>query len=114
MTQYMISVIHGDLDFSPEELETVMGTVDAFNTKYADQIVFAGGLEPPTAATKIDNTGSDLLVTDGPFTESKEQLGGFWVMELDDMDVALKVAAEASKACDGAVELRPFQSEPPA
>lgn len=114
MTQYMISVIHGDLDYTPEEMSDIVADVTAFNEKYAAQTVFAGGLEPPTSATKIDGTGADVIVTDGPFTEAKEQLGGFWILELPDLDVALKVAAEGSKACALPVEVRPFQAEPPA
>ncbi|HSI25940.1 MAG TPA: YciI family protein [Aeromicrobium sp.] len=114
MTQYMFSVIHGELDYSPEEMQSIVADVDAFNAKYAEQTVFAGGLEEPSSATMIDGTGSEVVVTDGPFAETKEQLGGFWILELPDLDTALKVGAEASKACALALEIRPFQAEPPA
>ena len=51
------------------------------------------------------------MTTDGPYAESKEFIGGFWVIEAPDLDVALKLAAEGSKACRGKVEVRPFQTE---
>ena len=73
--------------------------------------VFAGGLMPIDATTCVDNTKGQNLVTDGPFAESKEYLGGFWVIEAPDLDAALKWAAEGSKACGGKVEVRPFQAD---
>lgn len=114
MTQYMFSVIHGELDYTPEEMQSIVADVEAFNAKYADQTVFAGGLEPPHSATVIDGTGTEVVVSDGPFAETKEHLGGFWILELPDLDAALKVGAEASRACALPLEVRPFQSEPPA
>ena len=59
----------------------------------------------------VDATGADVLVTDGPFVETKEQLGGFWVVEAPDLDAALEIARRGSAACRGAVEVRPLQSE---
>jgi hypothetical protein len=114
MTQYMFSVIHGELDYSEDEMQRVVAAVDAFNEKIKDQTVFAGGLEEPETATVVDGTGTSVVVTDGPFVEAKEHLGGFWILELPDLDTALKLAGEASKACEGPVEVRPFQAEPPA
>ena len=73
--------------------------------------MFGGGLEPPSDATVVDATGSEVLVTDGPYAESKEQLGGFWVVEAPDLDAALDIARRGSAACVGAVEVRPFQAE---
>ena len=70
--------------------------------------VFAGGLASPSSATVIDNRGGEAMVTDGPFLESKEYLAGFWIIEAPDLDVALKLAAEGSKACNRKVEVRPF------
>ena len=70
--------------------------------------VFAGGLAAPGSATVIDNRGGEAIVTDGPFLESKEYLAGFWIIEAPDLDVALKLAAEGSKACNRKVEVRPF------
>ena len=71
--------------------------------------VFAGGLADTDAATVIDNRGEQAVFSDGPFVESKEYLAGVWVWEAPDLDVALKLAAEASKVCDRKIEVRPFQ-----
>ena len=60
---------------------------------------------------KRQTTGGDAVVTDGPFLETKEQLGGFWVVEAPDLDAALALARDASAACMSRVEVRPFQSE---
>ncbi len=73
--------------------------------------MFAGGLMPRDTATTVDNTGDAPVITDGPFAESKEWLGGFWIFELPDLDAALAWAAEGSKACAGPVEVRPFADE---
>ena len=114
MTQYMFSVIHGELNYTDDEMQQIFHDVDAFNTKYADITVFAGGLVDPQNATMVDGTGASPVVTDGPFAETKEHLGGFWVLEIADLDAALKLAAEASKACALPLEVRPFQAEPEA
>ena len=53
------------------------------------------------------------MLTDGPYPESKEHIGGFWIIDVPDLDVALALAAEASRACRGKVEVRPFQTELP-
>ena len=74
--------------------------------------VFGGGLERPETATTVDGTVADVIVTDGPYLETKEFLGGFWIIEAPDLDAAMKIAAEGSKACGGKVEVRPFQAEP--
>ena len=116
MTQYMLSVHHraSDPQMTGKETQAAYKAVDAFNAKIteAGQWVFGGGLEPRETATVVDNTkGGEPTVTDGPFIEGKEWLGGFWVVELPDLDAALAMAQEASKACNGAVEVRPFQGE---
>jgi hypothetical protein len=87
-----------------------MAAIDAFNQqlKTNGNWVFAGGLGSPSTATVIDNRGDEPVFTDGPFVESKEYLAGFWVMEAPDLDVALKLAAEGSRACNRRVEVRPF------
>lgn len=115
MTQYLLSVHSSDADYDTplEDMQPVFETVDAFNTQLQNdgRWVFAGGLERPSTATVVDGTGSETVVTDGPYIEAKELLGGFWVIEAADLDEALKVAAEASAACRGKVEVRPFQGE---
>ena len=70
--------------------------------------VFAGGLGTPDPATVVDNRGAEVVVTDGPFLESKEYLVGFWIIQAPDLDVALELAAEGSKACNRKIEVRPF------
>ncbi len=108
MMQYMVSVI-GDKTgaATPEE----MASIDVFNERLQAEghWVFAGGLGAPGTATVIDNRGAEPMVTDGPFLESKEYLLGFWIIEAADLDVALKLAADASRACNAKVEVRPFQ-----
>ncbi|HSR86382.1 MAG TPA: YciI family protein [Streptosporangiaceae bacterium] len=69
----------------------------------------AGGHRPRRTATVIDNRSGEAMFTDGPFLESKEYLAGLWIIEAPDLDVALKLAADGSKACNRKVEVRPFQ-----
>jgi hypothetical protein len=105
--QYLVSVIDDKTNSgTPDE----MAAINAFNDRVeADgNWVFAGGLASPSAATVIDNRGAEPVFTDGPFLESKEYLAGFWVLEAPDLDVALKLATEGSKACNRRVEVRPF------
>ena len=105
--QYLVSVIHDSTELAtPDE----MAAIDAFNDRLMAEghWVFAGGLGFPDTATVIDNRGEEAVFTDGPFLESKEYLAGFWIMEAADLDVALKLAAEGSKACNRKVEVRPF------
>ena len=107
--QYFVSVIHDKASLATED---EMAAIDVFNDRLraGGHWVFAAGLGSPDTATVIDNRGAETLLTDGPFVESKEYLAGFWVMEAPDLDVALKLAAEGSKACKRKVELRPFRS----
>jgi len=115
MPQYMFSVNHevGEELPTGDDVQRMLTQVDAFNQKVTDAgiWVFAGGLEPIETTTTVDATGSEPIITDGPFTEAKEWIGGFWVLEAPDLDAALKLAIEASAACEGRVEVRPFQSE---
>ena len=114
MTQYMLSVWHDwNLEFDPAEMQQAFADVDAFNKEMtaAGTWVFGGGLMPPNSATVVDGTGAKVVTTDGPYVETKEMLGGFWVLELADLDEALKVAERASAACRNPVEVRPFQPE---
>jgi len=116
MTQYMLSVHHdGTEDFeslSPEELQKVFSAVDDFNQalKSEGHWVFAGGLQPISESSVVDGSGGKSVVTDGPFAESKEYLGGFWVIEAADLDAALELARRGSAACAAKVEVRPFES----
>ena len=105
--QYLISVIHDQAGLATPEEDAA---IDVFNDRLRAEghWVFAGGLAAPATATVIDNRGEEVLVTDGPFLESKEYLGGFWIIEAPDLDVALELAAEGSKQCNRKVEVRPF------
>jgi len=108
--QYLVSVIADGTELAtPGE----MAAIDAFNDRLTAEghWVFAGGLGSPSTATVIDNRGEQAMITDGPFMESKEYLAGFWIIEAADLDVALKVAADGSKACNRKVEVRPFRGE---
>jgi hypothetical protein len=115
--QFLVSVIDDPASLAtPDEMAAVSNpepessTLDAFNDRLVAEgyWVFAGGLAAPSTATVIDNRGGEALFTDGPFVESKEYLGGLWIIEAADLDVALRLAAEGSKACNRKVEVRPF------
>jgi hypothetical protein len=105
--QYLVSVIDDAAGLATPDEEAA---IDVFNDrlKAEGRWVFAGGLALPSSATVIDNRGEEAMFTDGPFVESKEYLAGFWIMDAPDLDVALKLAAEGSKACNRKVEVRPF------
>jgi len=120
MTQYMLSVHHTGPDdpafhLTPEEMDKVFKAVDEFNTdvQAAGIWVFGGGLQMPDTATTVRAHEGETIMTDGPFAETKEFLGGFWVLEAPDLDAALALAERASAACNGPVEVRPFQDEEP-
>jgi hypothetical protein len=120
MTQYLLSVIHPEMTEadmpSPEVMQEMYGAVDVFNASLmsAGAFVFGGGLMPPSSATVVRVVDGESLITDGPFTETKEQLGGFWVIEAADLDVALDWAKRGAGACQQPVEVRAFQGEPEA
>jgi len=101
---------------SEEEMRESMAETSAFNDKLkeAGYWVFADGLEQVSAAVVVDGQGAAPIVTDGPYPEAKEHIGGFWIIDVPDRDIALQLAAEGSKACRGKVELRPFQTDLPA
>jgi hypothetical protein len=105
--QYMVSVIHDSAGLATAD---EMAAIDVFNERLIAEgnWVFAAGLTSPDSATVIDNRSGEAMITDGPFLESKEYIVGFWVMEAADLDVALKLAAQGSKACNRKVEVRPF------
>ena len=105
--QYLLSVIHDTASLAtPSEA----ADIDVFNERLQVEAhwVFAAGLGAPSTATVIDNRGGEAVFTDGPFVESKEYLAGFWIIEAADLDVALRLAAEGSRACNRKIEVRPF------
>lgn len=116
MKQYLLSVamIDGAPPRPPDEMQRAVEQVDELNAELqaAGVWVFAGGLLPASLATVVREEEDELIVTDGPFSESKEHIGGFWIIEVDDLDAALAWAAKATKACGEPVEVRPFQEIP--
>lgn len=104
---YLFTVVG---DTANEVDDSAPGAVGAFNErlKAEGRWVFGGGLTSPADATVTDNRGSAAVFSDGPFVESKEYLAGFWVLEADDLDVALALSADASRACNRKIEVRPF------
>jgi hypothetical protein len=105
--QYLVSVID---DQTGSATTDEMAAIDVFNDRIRAEgnWVFAGGLASPSSATVVDNRGEEPVFTDGPFVETKEHVAGFWIMEAPDLDVALRLAAEGSKACNRKLEVRPF------
>jgi hypothetical protein len=115
MTQYLLSVhmVEGQPEPSEDQVAKMYKDVDTLNDELqsAGVWVFAGGLHPSTTATVVRVQDGDVLTTDGPFAETKEQLGGFWIIKVPDLDAALAWAAKATRACQAPVEVRPFQDE---
>ena len=113
MPQYLLSVhsVDGQPSRPPEENQKAYEDVDAFNTELqaSGSWVFGGGLAPSATAKVVRVRDGELTRTDGPFAEGKEQIGGFWVVEVTDEDAALALARRASVACREPVEVRAFQ-----
>jgi hypothetical protein len=116
MTQYLLSVhmTEGAAEPTQEAMEQMYADVDRVNAELKEQgaWVFAGGLHPANTATTVRAENGEVLFVDGPFAETKEQLGGFWVIEAADLDAALAWASKATVACQAPVEVRPFQDMP--
>ena len=116
MPEYLLSVWHDndyDSDFSDPEVQRQMAVTGAFNDELtaAGAWVFAAGLYSTSSATVVRASDGDVSMTDGPYAESKEQMGGFWVIRAADLDAALDWAAKATVACGAPVEVRPFHGE---
>jgi hypothetical protein len=108
--------VEGEEAPSDEVIQQMYADVDALNKKMQDAgaWVFGGGLHTPDTATVVRSEGGEVLTTDGPFPEAKEQIGGFWIIEAENLDAVLDWASQATVACRGPVEIRPFQDEPEA
>jgi hypothetical protein len=112
MTQYLVAIHHPD-DFDPSvaEDEAMRRDIAALNDEMtaAGVRIFVGGLRPAMSAKSVRvKPGGKVSVTDGPYTEAKEHIGGFWVLEAADMDEALAWGRKAAIACRAPVEVRPF------
>jgi hypothetical protein len=111
MKQYLLSIYQPDGDPPPPEvLEPIMRDIDAVDAQMraAGAWVFTGGLHPPDTATVLRASAGDVLITDGPFAEGKEHVGGFWIIRASDLDEALAWARKAAVACTLPVEVRPM------
>ena len=113
MTQYLVAIHHPD-DFEPfSETQETREDISALNREMnaAKVVVFVGGLDHPSAAKSVRvKPGGGLLVTDGPYIETKEHIGGFWVLETATLDEAVEWGRKAAIACRAPVEVRPFNS----
>ena len=113
--EYMLAVhnVDGPPQLSPDEMQNAFAQVERVNAELqsAGVWVFAGGLQAPETATVVRVQGGATTMTDGPFAETKEQLGGFWVIKCNDLDEALAWAEKCAEACMSPVEVRPFQGE---
>ena len=114
MAEYLLAVygVEGQDNYtSDDDMQKAFTQVEAFNQKLqtAGAWVFGGGLHPADTASTVRTDSGQRVVTDGPYSEAKEQIGGFWVVNAPDLDAALDLADEASRACMQPVEVRPFQ-----
>lgn len=115
MPQYLLSVWHDepydDIDFDSPEMQRIGPQVNAFNAKLekAGAWVFGIGLRPASSATVVRLTGGEVSMIDGPYAETKEQMGGFWLIQAADFDAALDWARQATAACELPVEVRPTE-----
>jgi len=115
MPQYLLSVWHdddySDNDFSSADMQRIGGQVDQVNAEMqrTGAWVFGCGLRPASSATVVRAASGGVSMTDGPYAETKEQMGGFWIIEAADLDAALDWAGKAAVACEGPVEVRPTE-----
>ena len=117
MTRYLLSVYYdeGSVQPSPDELARITSNVEAVHRELQETgaWVFGGGLHGADTATVVRARNGQALTTDGPFVETKEQLGGFSVIDVADLDAALAWAEQISAATTCAIEVRPFIDEGP-
>ena len=112
MTRYLVTIHHPEgYDPSVAEDEAMSRDIDALNDEMtaAGVRVFVGGLHPAKSATSLRaQSNGEVLITDGPYLETKEYVGGLWVLEAADLDEALAWGRKAAVACRVPVEVRPF------
>ena len=99
---------HADSQASKEEMDAVMAAYNAFGERYKEQIVGGEALLETSSATTVRVRNGKSLTTDGPFAETKEQLGGFYLVNCNDLDEALQIAANLPGVERGAIEVRPL------
>ena len=113
MTQYLVAIHHPD-DFEPfSESEATGHDIDVLNEEMnaAGVIVFVGGMKPPGTAMSVRVREGKPIVSDGPYLETKEHIGGFWVLDVATLDEAVEWGKKAAIACRAPVEVRGFFSE---
>jgi hypothetical protein len=115
MKQYLLSVYHPETGRpEPEVLEKISADIGALHDELraAGAFVFSGGLYPSSTATVVRAEGDQVLVTDGPFVEGKEHIGGLLIITAPDLDAALEWGRKATRAATVPIEVRPFLDEP--
>jgi hypothetical protein len=118
VNQYLLSVYEADgkiegAPMTPEDMQSFMQRVIALEDEMeaTGTFVFGGALHGPDAATVVHGgTGLDKVVTDGPFAEAKEHIGGFYVINAESLDDALKWADKVVEATNHSIEVRPFRA----
>ncbi len=117
MSQYLLSTyfVQGEVPggpSTPEEMQTFMERVVGLEAEMdaSDTFVFGGALHGPDTATVVNLSDGDVVMTDGPFAESKEHIGGFYVINADDLDAALAWAGKVADATNHPIEVRPFRA----
>jgi hypothetical protein len=118
MGHYLLSVhsVEGEVqERTAEEMQEFMGRVTALEAemKAAGAFLFGGALHGPDAATVVRSGDGDLVMTDGPFVEAKEHIGGFYIINADDLDAALAWAGKVVGAINAPIEVRPFRDVSP-
>ena len=112
MKNYLLSVCYpaGSSQPAPDALQKIMREVIAVQKEMqaAGAWVFSGGLHPASTATVLRHQGGEVVATDGPFIESKEQIGGVTILKAADLDAALSWARKLARATTTPVEVRPF------
>jgi len=117
MSQYLLSthVVEGEVrgaPGTPEEMQEFMGRVAALEAEMdaSGTFVFGGALYGPDAATVVQESDGDVVMTDGPFAEAKEHIAGFYIINAEDLDEALAWAGKVVDAVNHAIEVRPFRA----
>jgi hypothetical protein len=115
VSQYLLNVIEPSGGQVPPNIDEIVRDVTEVDSAMKDQgvWVFAGGLFPPDATTTLRHQDGDVLTTDGPFIEGKEHIGGFSIIDVEDLDAALGWARKLAKATTLPIEVRPFRAAPP-
>lgn len=114
MAQFLLSVWHDDsyeVDFTSSDAQRRVGQVGEFNAALVGEgaLLFAGGLHPKESASVARWDGGQVVQSDGAFSPAQEQMGGFWIIEAEDLRSAQEWARRGAIACEGVVEVRPLQ-----